>query len=136
MVEAAVIFPLVTMAVIFVIYMLINMYAQVATNSILHTAVADEAMRVSGICMQRDIENEDDFGSLHHIWFPDKNVEIERVNSLLGDTLRGNVTDESRVKGLLESVIERKYSIEMEIVDEEEYIRCVDAITGIAKGAV
>lgn len=136
MVEAAVTFPIVTLAVLFVIYMLINMYSQVVINSKLHIAAADEAMSISQVSMQREIEKTEDFGSLYHIWFPDKEIEIEKINTLLCDTVCGTVNDEIKSKGLLNSIIQKEYRIEIEIIDEEEYIRCVDAVTGIIKEAV
>ena len=135
MVEAAVTFPIVTLAVLFVIYVLINLYAEVVINSNLQIAVVDEAMGVSRVSLQREIDKQDNFGLLYHIWFPEKSVEIERENSLICDTLRGSTEAEIKVKGLLNNIIQKEYSVEMERVDEEEYIRCMDAITGIVKEA-
>ena len=137
--EAAVIFPIIILSIVTAIYLLISLYSQTAASAALHHALLDEAADESGTSLYEMLsmdgrENPANMKISRFIAISE--VQIEKKNGIGRKAIMGKISDQARAEGLLQRWFFRKYEEEIKVIDEEEYIRCVDIAGGILKKEV
>ena len=133
MVEAAIIFPLVILAVMTMVYLIINLYLEVTLNVRLHMELTEEAGKLSDTVIYSDINNNGNLYSGNKLdnLSDRKTVYIERENTLLKDEIRGEISNMTISKGLSNRKYNHKWIAVKSIIDEEQFVRCKDIATGI-----
>ena len=122
MVEAVIAYPLTLLALMSVICLIMGLYGQAQSISELHTAMNEKSGNASETIEASNFDSE--------------YVNLRESDYLLYHRIEGDTYDEARAGGLVRRAIGRDYRDSMEVIDEEEYIRCVDAAKGAIKKEV
>ncbi|MBQ3123115.1 MAG: pilus assembly protein [Firmicutes bacterium] len=126
MVEAAIVFPIMIFTLLTIMYITINLYSEVVVNTRLHLTLASEAGSISNTVSYSD----DSIKSFDEAWLIDSGVDTERENTIVSDIVKGYAEFPVISKGLVITDKSKSCSITKDIIDEEEYLRCIHTISG------
>ncbi len=122
MVEAAIVYPIVIIAMMTVLYLLMALYSTAASTAELHTALRQKAGNESETVLAEN--------------FSEQTVSLHREGGILYDTVQGECSDTAWAEGLFRISLQRNYRDKILLMDEEKYIRCLDATAKIISEAV
>ena len=130
MVEAAIVFPIIVLSVLTVIYILLSMYSQTVTFVKLHLELAEAAAdesgtRIYGETADRLIYAAEGNNTVSGL-FSGIETDTGGWKGIINKRIAGKGSDTARAKGLINRSIQRDFEDEIDIIDEEEYIRCTD----------
>ena len=137
MVEAAIVFPIIVLSVLTVIYILLSMYSQTVTSVKLHLELAEAAAdesgtRIYGETADRLIYAAAGNKTVYEL-FSGIETDTGDLKGIINKKIAGKGSDKARAKGLINRSVQRDFDDEIDIIDEEEYIRCADTGCKIIK---
>lgn len=121
-VEAVIVYPIIIISMMTVLYLLIALYSTAASAAELHTALREEAGNESETVLAEN--------------FPRHAVTLRKESGVLYDRIAGECSDTAQARGLIRLFLRRNYRDTIRVMDEERYIRCLDATAGIINEAV
>lgn len=139
-VEAAIVFPIMVLSIVTVIYILLSMYSQTVSSAKLHMALAEIAADKSGCRIYGESQQE-----LIDAAFGNKvisdilseiQINVEKESGIIRKKIIAEVKYKAYAKGVIDRAVIRNFEDEVYVIDEEEYIRCMDIGGKIIKKAV
>lgn len=122
MIEAVIVYPIVIIAMMTVLYLLIGLYSAAVSIAELHTALRQEGGNESKTVLAEN--------------FSGRAVTLRHENGVFYDRIAGECSDTARTDGLIHLSLQRNYRDKILLMDEEKYIRCLDATAEIISEAV
>jgi len=139
-VEAATVFPIMVLSIVTVIYILLSMYSQTVSSAKLHMALAEIVADKSGCRIYGESQQE-----LIDAAFGNKvisdilseiQINVEKESGIIRKKIIAEVKYKAYAKGIIDRAVIRNFEDEVYVIDEEEYIRCMDIGGKIIKKAV
>lgn len=127
MIEAAMIFPIMILTIITVIYITVGFYAESILSTAMHMKLTTEAGNLSGTITY--CENEADRMCADDII--SDGIKIMHENTIFKNEVIGETHSRQKIGGLIETESLKIYRDTANVIDEEVYIRCADAATGL-----
>lgn len=132
MIEAAVIYPIMIFTLLTIMYITINLYSEVIVNTKLHMILMNEAGSMSNTVSYSD----DSHGTFDEAWLMDSYVVTDRENTIVSDIVRGYAEFPVISRGIVNTDKTGDCSISKDIIDEEEYLRCVQTISSLTSAVL
>lgn len=140
MVEAAIVFPIIVLSMLTVIYILLSMYSQTVTSVMLHLELAEAAADESGTRIYGETADKLIYTAAGNKTVSELFSGIETDTGgrkgIVNKRIAGKGSDMALAKGLISRSVRRCFEDEIDIIDEEEYIRCADTGWKIIKQGV
>ena len=130
MVEAAIVFPIIVLSVLTVIYILLNMYSQTVSSVKLHLALTEAEAEMSGTRIYGETADKLIYAAAGNViiseLFSDIETNTSEKSGIINKRIVGRGIDKVKAKGFIERSVVRSFEDEKDVIDEEEYIRCID----------
>lgn len=140
MVEAAIVFPIIVLSMLTVIYILLSMYSQTVTSVMLHLELAEAAADESGTRIYGETADKLIYTAAGNKTVSELFSGIETDTGgrkgIVNKRIAGKGSAMALAKGLISRSVRRCFEDEIDIIDEEEYIRCADTGWKIIKQGV
>lgn len=125
-IEAAMIFPIMILTIITVIYITVGLYAESILSTEMHMKLTKEAGKLSGTITY--CENGADGMCADII---SDGIKATHENTVFKNEVTGETHSLQKIGGIIGAESSKVYRDTANVIDEEVYIRCADAATGL-----